>query len=51
MEGVSAFSGYVKGPGTEHLIAFSIMINDYNCPKSNIEAWEDRIVEFLLRDF
>lgn len=50
MAGASAFSGYVKGPRTGHLIAYSIMINDYNCPKSNIEAWEDRIVEFLLRD-
>jgi D-alanyl-D-alanine carboxypeptidase/D-alanyl-D-alanine-endopeptidase (penicillin-binding protein 4) len=49
--GVSTFSGYVKGPHSNHLIAFSIMVNNYTCPRDYSETWEDGIVALLLRDY
>jgi D-alanyl-D-alanine carboxypeptidase/D-alanyl-D-alanine-endopeptidase (penicillin-binding protein 4) len=47
----STFSGYVKGPKSGHLIAFSIMINNFACPREYAEAWEDKIVIELLNEF
>lgn len=45
------YSGYLTGPATGHLLAFSIMVNNYSCPKSKVEAWQDSILEVLLRSF
>jgi D-alanyl-D-alanine carboxypeptidase len=49
--GASTFSGYIKGPGSGHLLAFSIMINNYSCEKSYAEAWEDSLVAEILKDY
>ncbi|OGC94904.1 MAG: D-alanyl-D-alanine carboxypeptidase/D-alanyl-D-alanine-endopeptidase [candidate division Zixibacteria bacterium RBG_16_53_22] len=46
--GVSTLSGYMRGSKENHLIAFSIMINNYTCPRAHCEAWEDKIVASLL---
>lgn len=47
----STFSGYLKGPKSDHLFAFSIMVNHYDCPKSSVEAWEDSVVAAVLEEF
>ncbi len=49
--GVSTFSGYVKGPKSGHLLAFSIMINKYNCDRAVAEGWEDSLVAELLKEY
>jgi D-alanyl-D-alanine carboxypeptidase/D-alanyl-D-alanine-endopeptidase (penicillin-binding protein 4) len=48
---VSTFSGYVRGPQSGHLLAFSIMVNHYVCPVSYVEAWEDSLISLLLGEF
>jgi len=45
------YSGYLTGPRTGHLLAFSIMVNNYSCPKKYVESWQDSILATLLRDF
>jgi len=47
----STFSGYIKGPKNNHLIAFSIMINNYACLYSYAEAWEDSLVAAILSEY
>jgi D-alanyl-D-alanine carboxypeptidase/D-alanyl-D-alanine-endopeptidase (penicillin-binding protein 4) len=49
--GANTFSGYAKGPKSGKLLAFSIMINDYNCNKSYAEAWEDSLVTEILKEY
>lgn len=45
------YSGYLTGPSTGHLLAFSIMVNNYSCQKKYVESWQDSILEILLRRF
>ncbi|UCC80843.1 MAG: D-alanyl-D-alanine carboxypeptidase/D-alanyl-D-alanine-endopeptidase [Candidatus Zixiibacteriota bacterium] len=45
------YSGYLTGPASGHLLAFSIMVNNYSCPKKYVESWQDSILEVLLRHF
>jgi D-alanyl-D-alanine carboxypeptidase/D-alanyl-D-alanine-endopeptidase (penicillin-binding protein 4) len=45
------YSGYLTGPVTGHLLAFSILVNNYSCPKQKVETWQDSILEVLLRNF
>jgi D-alanyl-D-alanine carboxypeptidase/D-alanyl-D-alanine-endopeptidase (penicillin-binding protein 4) len=45
------YSGYLTGPATGHLLAFSIMVNNYSCPKKYVESWQDSILEILLKRF
>jgi D-alanyl-D-alanine carboxypeptidase/D-alanyl-D-alanine-endopeptidase (penicillin-binding protein 4) len=45
------YSGYLTGPKTGHLLAFSIMVNNYSCPKKYVDSWQDSILEILLRRF
>jgi len=45
------YSGYLTGPKTGHLLAFSIMVNNYSCPKKYVESWQDSILATLLRNF
>ena len=47
----STFSGYAKDPKTNHVLAFSIMVNHYDCPKSSVEVWEDSVVAAMLEEF
>jgi D-alanyl-D-alanine carboxypeptidase/D-alanyl-D-alanine-endopeptidase (penicillin-binding protein 4) len=49
--GVSTFSGFLLGAKSNHLLAFSIMINNYTCPRAHCEAWEDKIVTSLLENY
>ncbi len=49
--GVSTWAGYVKGPKSGHLLAFSIMINKYNCDNAIAEAREDSLVAELLKEY
>jgi len=42
------FSGYIDGPRTGHLLAFSIMVNDYNCESNYVLNRFDSIVGLLL---
>jgi serine-type D-Ala-D-Ala carboxypeptidase/endopeptidase (penicillin-binding protein 4) len=49
--GVSTLSGYIKGPKSGHLLAFSIMINNYTCDKSYAEVWEDSLVALILSEY
>ncbi|UCE67011.1 MAG: D-alanyl-D-alanine carboxypeptidase/D-alanyl-D-alanine-endopeptidase [Candidatus Zixiibacteriota bacterium] len=45
------YSGYLTGPETGRLLAFSIMVNNYSCPKKYVESWQDSILEVLLKNF
>lgn len=45
------YSGYLTGPASGHLLAFSIMVNNYSCPKKKVEAWQDSILEVLLSSY
>jgi D-alanyl-D-alanine carboxypeptidase/D-alanyl-D-alanine-endopeptidase (penicillin-binding protein 4) len=47
----STFSGYLRGPKSDHLLAFSIMVNHYDCPESSVEAWQDSIVATMLEEY
>lgn len=49
--GVSSLSGYIKSSNNSHLLAFSILINNYNCDKSYVEAWEDSLVTGLMKEY
>ncbi len=49
--GASTFSGYARGPKSGNLLAFSIMINNYDCDKSYAEAWEDSLVAEILKEY
>ena len=51
IQNVSTFSGYFTGPKNGHLFAFSIMVNNYTCPSSSVENWEDRLLTVLLKEF
>ncbi len=46
-----SFSGYIDGPRTGHLIAFSIMINNYSCESSYVTDWYDSIAAAILREY
>jgi len=46
---VNTLSGYVLGPRTKHLFAFSIMVNNYACPSTEAEARQDSILAEILR--
>ncbi len=46
-----AFSGYIDGPRTSRLIAFSLMINNYSCESSYIDNWFDSIVERVIAEY
>lgn len=48
---VSAFSGYIQGPRTGRLIAFSIMINNFTCATEYAETWQDEAVKLLLSEY
>ena len=45
------YSGYLTGPASGHLLAFSIMVNNYSCPRKYVESWQDSILEVLLKRF
>jgi D-alanyl-D-alanine carboxypeptidase/D-alanyl-D-alanine-endopeptidase (penicillin-binding protein 4) len=45
------YSGYVSGPKTKHLLAFSIMVNNYSCPKRYVEHWQDKIIKAILEGY
>jgi D-alanyl-D-alanine carboxypeptidase/D-alanyl-D-alanine-endopeptidase (penicillin-binding protein 4) len=47
----STFSGYVNGPRSGHLIAFSSMVNNYSCETSYVEDWHDSLVCILLLEY
>jgi D-alanyl-D-alanine carboxypeptidase/D-alanyl-D-alanine-endopeptidase (penicillin-binding protein 4) len=49
--GVSTLSGYIRGPKSGHLLAFSIMINNYTCANSYAEDWEDSLLAAILSEF
>jgi D-alanyl-D-alanine carboxypeptidase/D-alanyl-D-alanine-endopeptidase (penicillin-binding protein 4) len=49
--GASTFSGYVLGPRTNHMIAFSVMVNHFTCHRTYVEDWEDAIIAELLRSY
>ncbi len=51
ISGVSSFSGYIDGPQSGRMIAFSIIINNYSCPTSYAEDWEDKIGTALLMEY
>jgi serine-type D-Ala-D-Ala carboxypeptidase/endopeptidase (penicillin-binding protein 4) len=51
IQNVSTLSGYLAGPRDGHLYAFSIMVNNYTCPSSAVESWEDRLLTVLLKEF
>jgi len=42
------FSGYIDGPRTGHLLAFSIKVNKYNCDSDYVLNWFDSVVGRLL---
>ena len=46
-----AFSGYIDGPRTGRLIAFSLMINNYSCNASYIDNWFDSVVERVIAEY
>jgi D-alanyl-D-alanine carboxypeptidase/D-alanyl-D-alanine-endopeptidase (penicillin-binding protein 4) len=47
----STFSGYIDGPHSGHLIAFSLMVNNYSCDTDYVISWHDSVVSFLLSRF
>jgi D-alanyl-D-alanine carboxypeptidase/D-alanyl-D-alanine-endopeptidase (penicillin-binding protein 4) len=47
----SSFSGYVDGPHAGHLLAFSIIVNNYSCKTSYVTAWHDSVVSLLLLEY
>lgn len=47
----SSFSGYVDGPHAGHLLAFSILVNNYSCATSYVTAWHDSVVSLLLSEY
>jgi D-alanyl-D-alanine carboxypeptidase/D-alanyl-D-alanine-endopeptidase (penicillin-binding protein 4) len=49
--GASTFSGYARGPKSGNLLAFAVMINNYNCDKAYAEAWEDSLLTEILEDY
>ena len=47
----SSFSGYIDGPRAGHLLAFSILVNNYSCKTSYVTAWHDSVVSLLLSEY
>ncbi|MEE9553503.1 MAG: D-alanyl-D-alanine carboxypeptidase/D-alanyl-D-alanine-endopeptidase [candidate division Zixibacteria bacterium] len=45
------FSGYIDGPRTGRLIAFSLMVNNYSCKMSYVDSWFDSIVESIIAEY
>lgn len=44
-------SGYIDGPHSGHLIAFSIIVNNYSCATSYVTDWHDSVVSVLLSEY
>ncbi len=51
ISGASTFSGYIRAPKSGHLLAFSIMVNNYACDNSYSEAWQDSLVAAVLGEY
>lgn len=47
----STFSGYIDCPHSGHLIAFSLMANNYSCDIDYVISWHDSVVSLLLSEF
>jgi D-alanyl-D-alanine carboxypeptidase/D-alanyl-D-alanine-endopeptidase (penicillin-binding protein 4) len=45
------YSGYIEGPESGDLLAISIMVNNYSCPKKYVEAWQDSIIIAVLEGY
>jgi len=45
------FSGYILGPKTGRLIAFSFMINNYPCQSSYVIDWLDSAAALILSEY
>lgn len=48
---VRTFSGYINGPRSGHMIAFSIMVNDFACDESYIIDWLDSVASRILAEY
>jgi D-alanyl-D-alanine carboxypeptidase/D-alanyl-D-alanine-endopeptidase (penicillin-binding protein 4) len=48
---VRDFSGYIDGPHTGRLFAFSMMVNSFSCESSYVEDWFDSVTAVLLSEF
>jgi len=47
----SSLSGYIDGPHSGHLIAFSFLVNNYSCATSYVTDWHDSVVSVLLSEY
>jgi D-alanyl-D-alanine carboxypeptidase/D-alanyl-D-alanine-endopeptidase (penicillin-binding protein 4) len=45
------YSGYLTGPQTGRLLAFSILVNNHSCTRKYIDSWQDSILATLLKNF